>query len=49
MCRSNLLWGSVCIALGVAFLIGLWVNGGFMAHLVGGAAIVTGICVIRKR
>ena len=49
MCRLNLLWGGLLIASGVGFLIGLWVNETFFAHLLGIGVIVLGVCFMRKR
>lgn len=48
MCRHNQLWGCALIAFGIGVLIGLWVEGGFLAHCLGFGVIVIGCSVMRK-
>lgn len=49
MCRHNQLWGGVVLSFGLGILIGIWIEGGFLAHCFGFALIICGLCIGRKR
>ena len=49
MCRQNLLWGCALLAFGLGFLIGVWVEGGFLAHCFGLGMILLGFGFLRKK
>lgn len=49
MYRPNCLWGWILIAFGAGVLIGLWIEGGFLAHCFAIAVILCGCGVWKKR
>lgn len=49
MCRQNQLFGCVLLAFGIGLLIGLWIEGGFLAHCFGFGLIVLGCGVGKKK
>jgi len=48
MCRYKQLWGLVSIAFGLGLLIGMWLEGGFIAHCFGFGLILLGCGLFRK-
>lgn len=48
MCRQHVLWGCILIAFGVGFLIGSWVEGGFLSHCFAIGIAVVGLSMLRK-
>lgn len=48
MCRQNQLLGCVVLAFGLGILVGLWLEGGFIAHCLGFGLIVLGCSVAKK-
>lgn len=49
MCRQNQLWGCMLLAFGLGMLVGLWIEGGFIAHCFGFGFIILGCSVGRKK
>lgn len=49
MCRQNQLWGYMQLAFGVGVLVGLWMEGGFLAHCFGIGMIILGGCTLKKK
>lgn len=49
MCRRNQLLGCILLALGLGLLIGLWIDGGFLAHCCGFGFIIFGCSLAGKR
>jgi len=49
MCRQNQLWGYIQLAFGVGVLVGLWMEGGFLAHCFGIGMIILGGCTLKKK
>lgn len=49
MCRRNQLRGCGLAALGLGLLIGMWIDGGFWAHCLGGSMIFFGIAFWGRR
>lgn len=49
MCRYHQLWGCIVMAFGIGVLIGLWIEGGFLAHCFGFSLIIVGVAVAKKR
>lgn len=49
MCRNNQFWGGLIGAFGLGVLIGIWIEGGFLAHCFGFGLIICGFCVGKKR
>ena len=49
MCRQNQLWGCMLLAFGLGMLVGLWIEGGFIAHCFGFGFIILGLSVGRKK
>ncbi len=48
MCRHNQLWGCVLLAFGAGVLVGLWLEGGFLAHCFGFGLICLGCGMVRR-
>jgi len=49
MCRQNQLWGGLMLAFGVGVLVGLWLEGGFLAHCFGFGLVIIGFGIGRKK
>jgi hypothetical protein len=49
MCRHHQLWGGVLLAFGLGMLVGLWIEGGFIAHCLGFGLIFFGFGVAWKK
>ncbi len=49
MCRYNQLWGCVLAAFGFGILIGTWLSGGFVCHLLGFSGLIVGCCLLRNK
>lgn len=49
MCRHNQLCGCALLAFGVGLLIGLWLEGGFLAHCLGFGLVIVGIGMGKKK
>ncbi len=49
MCRKNQLWGCAMLTFGLGLLIGIWLEGGFLAHCFGFGIIFLGCGVFRMR
>ena len=49
MCRRNHLIGIASFAFGVGLLIGIWIEGGFLAHCFGFICIFVGCGCLRKK
>ena len=49
MCRRYLLWGAAMAAFGFGLLIGMWIEGGFLAHCCGLALFVLGVGTLLKK
>jgi len=43
MCRRNQMWGCALVAFGLGLLVGMWIEGGFLAHCLGFGIIFFGI------
>lgn len=49
MCRRYQFFGSIAFSFGLGFLIGMWVNGGFLAHCFGITMILIGLYLWQKK
>ena len=49
MCRYHQLWGGLLLAFGLGVLIGMWIEGGFVAHCFGFGLIFIGFGVAWKK
>lgn len=49
MCRRNHLFGCAFLAFGLGLLIGIWIEGGFLAHCFGFFMIFSGCCLWKKK
>jgi hypothetical protein len=49
MCRQQQLYGWMAVAFGVGILAGNAIDSGFWAFMVGGGAIVVGLCRMVKK
>ena len=49
MCRQNMLWGCILMSFGVGLLIGIWLEGGFLAHIFSFAIICVGCGVCKRK
>lgn len=49
MCRRYLLWSAAMAAFGFGLLVGMWIEGGFLAHCCGMALLVLGVGTLLKK
>ena len=49
MCRHNQLWGYLTLAFGFGILVGLWLEGGFLAYCAALGLLVVGFGIIRRK
>ena len=49
MHRRKYAWGCACAAFGFGFLIGMWVEGGFLSHCIGFGLLICGLSQICRR
>lgn len=49
MLRRNQLLGIAALAFGVGLLLGIWIEGGFLAHCFGFGVVIVGCCLLKKK